>query len=336
MSIPLALGFHMGSALPLDDRDVVADMTARDAIASGIRFEGMRVYVIDADGSGNPSFFYLKNGITNGDWAQESSTPPGGDQYDILTKNSSTDFDASWTALNLSGFRPGGVPWSSTGIIDAVTQLVGLVHVPPTISLSMSPSQAIREIGDTISSVDFSALTTKFSSPIVSVEYKTGASYGSSTSIFTDSGVNPNGATETYTDATSFDGQKSFFAVVSDSLGYYINSNIVTFSAVYPWYYGVGAPGLGAAVSGLTKDISGYSNPKYVTLSPSGEKMYFAIWAGWGHLITSILDPSGFETRPDWTYTTEVIVGLDGTNQVYYVYESTNVVTLTSFTQRFI
>lgn len=65
MGIPLGGGnFTRGAAIPLDDSFVAADITARDAIIAGIRYEGMLVYVV-ADGA----MYQLQGGITNGDWA---------------------------------------------------------------------------------------------------------------------------------------------------------------------------------------------------------------------------------------------------------------------------
>jgi hypothetical protein len=63
MGIPLGSSFTRTAAVPLDDSVKVADSTARDAIASGVRYEGMIVYVV-ADGL----HYALIGGITNGDW----------------------------------------------------------------------------------------------------------------------------------------------------------------------------------------------------------------------------------------------------------------------------
>lgn len=63
MGIPLGSSFTRTSAVPLDDSLKVADSTARDAIASGVRYEGMIVYVV-ADGQ----HYALIGGITNSDW----------------------------------------------------------------------------------------------------------------------------------------------------------------------------------------------------------------------------------------------------------------------------
>jgi hypothetical protein len=68
MGIPLASGFTVGSPLPLDDRDVVADQSTRDAIITGRRYLGMKVYVV-----ADKITYQLQDGITNSDWVDIGS-----------------------------------------------------------------------------------------------------------------------------------------------------------------------------------------------------------------------------------------------------------------------
>ncbi|MBP6974946.1 MAG: tail fiber domain-containing protein [Candidatus Pacebacteria bacterium] len=72
-AIPLGSNFQLNSQLPLDARSVATTITTRNAISSGARYEGMVVYVIDSDGSGNPATYQLQNGITNSDWVEFGS-----------------------------------------------------------------------------------------------------------------------------------------------------------------------------------------------------------------------------------------------------------------------
>ena len=46
MAIVLGSQFSLQTALPLDDRTVVDDLTARDAIPNLVRYEGLVVYVV--------------------------------------------------------------------------------------------------------------------------------------------------------------------------------------------------------------------------------------------------------------------------------------------------
>lgn len=65
MSIVVASSFSMNAALPIDDRIVVADSTARDSINSGRRYEGLTVYSV-ADAKN----YQLQGGILNANWVQ--------------------------------------------------------------------------------------------------------------------------------------------------------------------------------------------------------------------------------------------------------------------------
>lgn len=65
MGITLTSNFDVNAALPLDSRMVVADLTARDAIAAGRRFQGMCVYVI-----ADTLTYQLKTGVLNTDWVE--------------------------------------------------------------------------------------------------------------------------------------------------------------------------------------------------------------------------------------------------------------------------
>ena len=73
MGIVLGSQFDMSAALALDSRLQQADLTARDAIPSGIRYEGMPVYVISEE-----TTYFLKGGITNSDWEEVGSGASGG------------------------------------------------------------------------------------------------------------------------------------------------------------------------------------------------------------------------------------------------------------------
>lgn len=73
MGINVASSFTRNAPVPIDDSLVVADTTARDAIASGVRYEGMFCYVI-ADGAN----YQLVGGIANGNWEDFGSGGGGG------------------------------------------------------------------------------------------------------------------------------------------------------------------------------------------------------------------------------------------------------------------
>lgn len=73
MGIEVASSFTRKSPVPLDDSTVVADLTARDAIAAGIRYEGMTVYVESEETN-----YQLVGGVDNSDWTEFSGSGGGG------------------------------------------------------------------------------------------------------------------------------------------------------------------------------------------------------------------------------------------------------------------
>ena len=73
MGIVLGSQFDVQTALPLDSRLVVADLTARNALAALVRYEGMIVYVLSEQKN-----YQLIGGITNGNWQESSGSGGGG------------------------------------------------------------------------------------------------------------------------------------------------------------------------------------------------------------------------------------------------------------------
>lgn len=73
MGIEVASSFTRKAAVPIDDSAVVVDITARDAIASGVRFRGMVVHVLSENKN-----YQLSGGITNSDWKPFGSGGGGG------------------------------------------------------------------------------------------------------------------------------------------------------------------------------------------------------------------------------------------------------------------
>ena len=67
MSINVTSNFREKSAKPIEDKMVVADLTARDAIDSSERFEGLYTYSV-----ADKKTYQLQGGITNGDWVDVS------------------------------------------------------------------------------------------------------------------------------------------------------------------------------------------------------------------------------------------------------------------------
>lgn len=73
MGIALGSNFTVNTGLPLDDRLVVADLTARDAILAGRRYEGLETYV-ESEGKS----YRLIGGILNANWVEGGGGGAGG------------------------------------------------------------------------------------------------------------------------------------------------------------------------------------------------------------------------------------------------------------------
>lgn len=82
MGINVASSFTRNAPVPIDDAFVVADLTARDAIPSGVRYEGMFVYVVSEGAN-----YQLIGGIANGNWEDYGSGGGGGGSALILKAN---------------------------------------------------------------------------------------------------------------------------------------------------------------------------------------------------------------------------------------------------------
>jgi len=72
MGITLASNFDVNAALPLDSRLVVADVTARDALVAGRRYDGLAVYVI-----ADAKTYQLQGGILNANWVEFGTVGAG-------------------------------------------------------------------------------------------------------------------------------------------------------------------------------------------------------------------------------------------------------------------
>lgn len=85
MGIELGSNFDMKTGLPLDSRFVVNDDTARNAIPSGIRYDGLLVYV-----KSTKKLWQLQGGITDDLWREAGGAGGSGKFSNIVTKTSGT------------------------------------------------------------------------------------------------------------------------------------------------------------------------------------------------------------------------------------------------------
>jgi hypothetical protein len=224
------------------------------------------------------------------------------------------------TALSLASIR------------DALLYIFNFGYLAPTISLSCSPAQTVREKGDPVAAVTMSATTVKNTNDILAVRH-----YRNGVLVDTEAAPAAAGGLETFVESTPFSDNMSFYSRVDDDTTTDIQSNTVSYVFVYPYYSDAGAVGLSAAnVALLTKDIrvsTASLNKTFTTLN--GEVYFFAYPASYGAL-TSILDENGFETFGDWTLRTENITGLDASAVSYRIYEFNNPVVAGSTNYTFV
>lgn len=113
MSIPLSSNFNLVTQLPLDARFMMADTTARDAIPSIQRHEGLLVYTI-ADGK----TWQLRGGITNSDWVDLI----GSGTVTLPVDDEGTEVIAAISRLNFVG---PGVTVTDGGAGEAIITIPG-------------------------------------------------------------------------------------------------------------------------------------------------------------------------------------------------------------------
>lgn len=270
--------------------------------------------------------------------AAAGSIPTGGGTGAVLVKNSPTDNDAGWDDLVIEGYSQRfNTNWSSVGLRDFIEQLLDIIYLGPVISSFTGSSNVLREKGDTVSSITLSVNVTKRSNDIARIRFLQGV-----TLIQDDNPPSTVGSgitTAPYT--TPFSDNITFTVEVTDETTAEGGPSTVTattsYSFIYPYYSGNGAPSRTAAqVALMSKAIINSTanlNRSFTTLN--GDVYYFAYPASYG-VLTSILDENGFETFSSWTRRTENITGLDATAVSYYIYESNNPVVAgsTNFTFR--
>lgn len=308
---------------------------------SGETIKGDPTFTTDQRGIG---VVFFKESATN--WGTKffaftestgmSSLPPGGSIGAALVKKTSVDGDAEWDDLEISGFSARfGVEWSSQGLRDAIMKILNIVYAGPLIAAFTGTSNILREKGVVVSAITLSVNVTKRSNNIARILFTQGAT----TIEDMNPPVNTGSGISSTNYATPFSDNRTFTVAVTDETtvegGPTTVSANLTYSFVYPYYYGAAAPGRTAAqVAALTKDvINSNANLTRNFTTANGDVYYFAYPAAYGAL-TSIKDVNGFEVLPSFTQRTENITGLDGNPVSYYIYEGNNtqVAGTTSFT----
>lgn len=235
----------------------------------------------------------------------------------------------------------GNTTYTATGFSTLLQKTVNVVNVEqalntlfefsytaPGITLTSVPGSQVVEDGSSIASIALTAYSVANSSPITVVTF-----YRNGNLIDTVGSPNPSGGSNNYTDSTAIASTTSWTAKVTDNVST-TTSNAQTITFVYPFFYGVGAPGLTMVqIAALTKLIQIKTNST-ITMSPSNQVYYFAYPAAYGSL-TSIIDQNGFNVTGGYTQNTYSYTAADGTIQSYYAYVFNSLTTQTNFKQTF-
>lgn len=261
-----------------------------------------------------------------------SGLPIGGDLGYILEKTGPGPIDAVWKDTNYIGYSQRyGQLVNLVGAKATLDFIMNMGYSPPSVSFTASGSGTIREKGNAVTAVDLDLSFTKVSEDVEEVRF-----YYDGGLVHTDNTLNPAADSVSYNWTGSFADNKTFQAQVDDATNAPAVTINRTFSFVYPYYFGVGAAGLGAGVSALTKDIINSNANLTKSFSPNGsQKLYFAYPASYGAL-TAIYDVNNFNTLPDWTLTTTNITGLDGNPVSYRIYEFNNFAVAGTYSYNFV
>lgn len=292
--------------------------------------------------AGEPSYETDEKGIKIGDGVTEYEDL----SYVGLTPDQIVEiFDSNFTYTNsvaivqeLGGITV-GMTFDEMPIDTLLTKLL-YPYVKPTISLtvginggSLGTSISIREIGNPITTVQYSTTVTRKSDAIISVTTYVGSTVTGTPSISADGGT----VTNTYTPSSAINSTSTFKSIVYDGTNN-VTSNTITATFVRPMYIGYVDGSLTSSTitadditssSGMTKLIASKANQSK-TLTATNIKFCFAYPSSYGDL-TSILDPNNFECLTSFDKFTIQITCLDNTSVEYNVYLFQNVYSPSSF-----
>ena len=214
----------------------------------------------------------------------------------------------------------GGLPLGYTSDGISIVELIDNMLHPykaPSISLSMTPSNTLYELGATINSLTLKATITQGSNDITSLVFLKDGSPLPSTSnpTLTQSNIRNN---------------VTYSAYVSDNINR-INSNTINIKFINPIYIGSLSEVNSTNIKAMTKKIVNVSSQSY-TYTINNKKMCIAFPSGW--TLRNIIDPNGFDITQSFTKETINIYCLDGNSKPYTVYSS-EFTSQSSFTVKF-
>lgn len=240
----------------------------------------------------------------------------------------------TYTNLTPTEAAHGGVSIGDTFNAQTMTQMFDLIlypYVAIEVSLGSDLPAGVYEFGDTTDATTLTPNVTEHGNPLVSLTFQrqdNGGGYGNIQVQANDNPYSNNPDTNVGNAPAVAQVASTNFRARADDGTSTVTSNVLTYNYVYPFYYGVGAPGLnGAQIAALTKLVQTQGD-KVLHFAPANEVYYFAYPAAYPDL-NRVLDQNLFDITADFVLTNPVvIVGLDASNQNYKVYEFQNLTNL--------
>ena len=204
----------------------------------------------------------------------------------------------------------GGLPLGYTSDGISIVELIDNMLHPykaPKVSLSITPSNTLYELGATISTLTLKATITQGSNNVTSLVFLKDGSPLPSTSNLELSKTETNVRTNV-----------TYSAYVSDNINR-INSNSINIKFINPIYIGSLSEVNSTNIKAMTKKIVNVGSQSY-TYTINNKKMCIAFPNGW--TLRNIIDPNGFDITQSFTSETVNIYCSDGISRPYTVYSS--------------
>ena len=216
----------------------------------------------------------------------------------------------------------GGLPLGYTSDGISIVELIDNMLHPykaPKVSLSITPSNTLYELGATISTLTLKATITQGSNNVTSLVFLKDGSPLPSTSNLELSKTETNVRTNV-----------TYSAYVSDDVNR-INSNSINIKFINPIYIGSLSEVNSTNIKAMTKKIVNVGSQSY-TYTINNKKMCIAFPNGW--TLRNKIDSNGFDITQSFTSETVNIYCLDGISRPYTVYSS-GFTSQSSFTVKF-
>lgn len=227
-----------------------------------------------------------------------------------------TDNSENGSTVAIGGIQK-GKKYSNTEIKQIIDDLLHPYVAPSNVRTSLNEAGGTFEVGVSKSITGGTVSWTNGSQMVTKAEILMSNNPVGETVI----SASKMSETVTLTEPQTVKTNTTFTSRVTDATKATTGSG-VTFTFVYPFYWGV----LGAGVElnsdnikGLTKSVATKGN-KTVSFTTSGvQQAVFAYPASYGNL-TSIMDQNNFENKDAFSQSSVQVTGLDGTAQGYNVY----------------